>query len=379
MKNLFKSKLTKFVLCLVLIVANIVLPMFSESTSGFNLATYAYADNYNITYYPKCKSSYTSLVDALKSVGAPSSYSQRKSIATLNGIQNYSGTAAQNKTLLNLLKQGKLIKSKTKVASAPANDWEIQIPSSASVKVSGVTTVTVKFKGTGISSVNIGLNKSNVISASSSTSWKSAGQWCTTTITISGKAAGTVTLSFSLSGSRSMTKSMTITVSGCSSYQSSSTDTTKTVYVKASSLEEWVKNVQAQEGSLVGYGSLRTIANGNQVYYGNIITRREILSYQKVTVTVPNGQGPNVGFKKMYINVPYAIRYTIHKHNYSSRVNSQTAGTFIAGLVSGKVLWTQQCSCGSSYILSWEIPDLSYQKITSGQTYTVTTTSRMVD
>ena len=69
-------------------------------------------DGEEVEYYPACGSSYTSLTDALKSVGADSSYANREKIAALNGISNYSGTAAQNLQMLNLLKQGKLIKSK---------------------------------------------------------------------------------------------------------------------------------------------------------------------------------------------------------------------------------------------------------------------------
>lgn len=78
-----------------------------------------------VTYYPKCNSNYTSIVDALNSIGVNSSYNNRKSIAQLNGISNYSGTASQNSTLLSLLKQGKLIKSKTNnVVSNPIpNGW----------------------------------------------------------------------------------------------------------------------------------------------------------------------------------------------------------------------------------------------------------------
>ena len=75
--------------------------------------------NETITYYPKCASSYTSLVNALKSIGVDSSYNYRKyTIAPLNGYtsSSYTGTAAQNTALLNLLKQGKLVKSK---GSAP--------------------------------------------------------------------------------------------------------------------------------------------------------------------------------------------------------------------------------------------------------------------
>lgn len=63
-------------------------------------------------YYPKYKGKSKSLVDALKSLGINSSKSNRKKVASLNGIKNYSGTASQNTKLLNLLKRGKLIKNK---------------------------------------------------------------------------------------------------------------------------------------------------------------------------------------------------------------------------------------------------------------------------
>lgn len=65
-----------------------------------------------ITYYPRYKGKSSSIVDALKLLSINPSKSNRKRIATLNGIKNYTGTAAQNTRLLNLLKKGKLIKSK---------------------------------------------------------------------------------------------------------------------------------------------------------------------------------------------------------------------------------------------------------------------------
>lgn len=65
-----------------------------------------------IVYYPKYKGKSKSLVDALKSLGINSGKNNRKRIAVLNGIKNYSGTATQNTRLLNLLKKGKLIKNK---------------------------------------------------------------------------------------------------------------------------------------------------------------------------------------------------------------------------------------------------------------------------
>ena len=51
-----------------------------------------------------------SIVDALKSIGEKYSYDYRNSIARINGIVNYMGTNVQNTRMLNLLKEGKLIK-----------------------------------------------------------------------------------------------------------------------------------------------------------------------------------------------------------------------------------------------------------------------------
>ena len=61
-------------------------------------------------YYKKCASKYTSIVDALKSIGVDSSFSTRKKIANANGIKGYVGLASQNVRMLNLLKAGELKK-----------------------------------------------------------------------------------------------------------------------------------------------------------------------------------------------------------------------------------------------------------------------------
>ena len=63
-------------------------------------------------YYPKYRGKSSSIVDALKSLKMNSSKKNREKIATLNGIKNYKGGASQNTKLINLLKRGKLIKSK---------------------------------------------------------------------------------------------------------------------------------------------------------------------------------------------------------------------------------------------------------------------------
>ena len=72
-------------------------------------------------YYPSCNSSIQSIVDGLKQIGVDSSKANRDKIANLNGISNYSGSPDQNTTLLNLLKSGKLIKSKGETSSSNSN------------------------------------------------------------------------------------------------------------------------------------------------------------------------------------------------------------------------------------------------------------------
>ena len=63
-------------------------------------------------YYPACHSSESSIIRGLAGVGEKdTSFSHRGKIAKVNGISLYAGTAKQNITLLNLLKQGKLIKA----------------------------------------------------------------------------------------------------------------------------------------------------------------------------------------------------------------------------------------------------------------------------
>ena len=51
-----------------------------------------------------------SFVDGLKSIGVDSSFVNRKRIANVNGISNYTGSALQNIKLLNMLKKGTLRK-----------------------------------------------------------------------------------------------------------------------------------------------------------------------------------------------------------------------------------------------------------------------------
>lgn len=64
----------------------------------------------NSNYFNKYTGNSLSLVDALKNIGVDSSFSYRTKIANKNNIKNYVGTSPQNIKLLNLLKEGKLIK-----------------------------------------------------------------------------------------------------------------------------------------------------------------------------------------------------------------------------------------------------------------------------
>ncbi|GAF16266.1 hypothetical protein JCM19046_683 [Bacillus sp. JCM 19046] len=53
---------------------------------------------------PRGNQNTTSIVTYLNSIGVDSSYANRARLASQNGIRNYSGTSAQNTQLLNLLR-----------------------------------------------------------------------------------------------------------------------------------------------------------------------------------------------------------------------------------------------------------------------------------
>lgn len=61
-------------------------------------------------YFAKPNYTGVSLVEGLSSIGTAVTFAYRTKIAKANGITAYLGTASQNTKLLNLLKQGKLIK-----------------------------------------------------------------------------------------------------------------------------------------------------------------------------------------------------------------------------------------------------------------------------
>lgn len=63
-----------------------------------------------VKYFEQYTGKSASIVDGLTAIGERSSRGYRGTIAEVNGIVGYVGSAAQNTKMLNLLKQGKLIK-----------------------------------------------------------------------------------------------------------------------------------------------------------------------------------------------------------------------------------------------------------------------------
>ena len=101
-----KRKHLSVILVAVLVVAALaaclaLLPAIAAVTSGGS----------SVAYYPSCAASNTNFADALDILGIDSSVSNRTVIAAANGIDNYTGTAAQDAMLLALLKAGMLVQS----------------------------------------------------------------------------------------------------------------------------------------------------------------------------------------------------------------------------------------------------------------------------
>ena len=88
----------------------------ADKTAGYKVfdnngkVVYEPKANPTVNYFKACTYKGSSFVDALKSIGANTSFSYRSKIANKNGITLYVGLASQNTKLLNLLKKGKLVK-----------------------------------------------------------------------------------------------------------------------------------------------------------------------------------------------------------------------------------------------------------------------------
>lgn len=76
----------------------------SERSSNISVATSG------AQYYAKTPYTGSSLIQGFADIGITADYSFREGVALINGIGNYTGTAAQNTQMLNLLKTGKLLK-----------------------------------------------------------------------------------------------------------------------------------------------------------------------------------------------------------------------------------------------------------------------------
>ena len=178
----------------------------------------------------------------------------------------------------------------------------------------------------------------------------------------------------SAKSSTASTKTTTTSSSNKTTSSNPSNIWTTTVTINATTLEEWSSEIKAKEMGVRGFG--RTVSNMNGTWIeSNIIVGREVLSYKRIKVFIPD-YGPvtsnSTYGKTVYVNIPYKIRYTIHKHEYGTKANSQYWGNFLVGLVNMQIVHTQQCSCGKAYTCTWEMPDMTINKVTAGQTYTVT-------
>lgn len=90
----------------------LLLPTEAETTKPDNTETEdVKGENTDkVSCYPKCSSDYETFYAAMDSIGVSCDWNLHCRIAEINGIKDFVGTAAQNTQLLNLLKQGKLIK-----------------------------------------------------------------------------------------------------------------------------------------------------------------------------------------------------------------------------------------------------------------------------
>ena len=118
MDNLFKTvkRFAASTLSVITLMSAGATPVNTLATeAGLNMPSIVTTVNAadSVTYFRKYTGSSNSIVDIMKWYGVDSSYSYRKSIAILNGISNYSGTASQNSQMVRLAKSGTLIRSRT--------------------------------------------------------------------------------------------------------------------------------------------------------------------------------------------------------------------------------------------------------------------------
>ena len=151
----------------------------------------------------------------------------------------------------------------------------------------------------------------------------------------------------------------------------------KTVSLSFKTFDEWGKKIKKKEKELVFGGKSGVNADGSTYYTGNIIVKRQILSYRKMEVRVSyNTPGY---YKTVYLKLPDKIKYTLHRHNLKNDFSSDSVGKIMAGLVDKQLVWTQKCSCGYENVLTWDIPLEKPEKLTDGDTYVVYTNSLVIE
>jgi len=84
-------------------------------TDGVKTATASTTTKTTVSYYSKYSGKSVRIDTIFKAIGVPAkyrgTYKKRLPVAKKNGISNYTGTAAQNKKLIDLAKKGKLVKA----------------------------------------------------------------------------------------------------------------------------------------------------------------------------------------------------------------------------------------------------------------------------
>lgn len=150
----------------------------------------------------------------------------------------------------------------------------------------------------------------------------------------------------------------------------------KTVKMSFKTFDDWIGQVRKKEMELVFGGITGVNTDGSTYYTGNIIVKRQILSYKKVEVKISSNT-PGY-YKTVYLNLPDKVKYTLHRHNLKNNLNEKGVGRIMAGLVDKQIVWTQECGCGYERVLTWDIPIEKPEKLTDGETYIVYTNSLVI-
>lgn len=181
---------------------------------------------------------------------------------------------------------------------------------------------------------------------------------------ITAKGSGTAKITASADGSAATCK---VTVKDTAE---------KTVSLSFKTFDEWTRQITKKEMALVFGGKNGVRTDGLTYYTGNIIVKRQVLSYRKIEAKISyNTPGY---YKTIYLKLPDKIKYTLHRHNLKNDLSSDSVGKIIAGLVDKQLVWTQKCSCGYKNVLTWDIPLEKPEKLTDGETYVVHTNSLVI-